>query len=116
MLKSEAVSYRLSIGEVGNLASKARDRDQEVAPTAKAFGNFDQEVVNPTAKAGSRPGGRSYSEGRDRDQEVAPTAKAGIATRRSLLQRSRDRDQGGRSYTRRPGSRPGGRSYSEARD
>ena len=35
MLKSEAVSYRLSIGEVGNLASEARDRDQEVAPTAK---------------------------------------------------------------------------------
>ena len=35
MLKSEAVNYRLSIGEVGNLASKARDSDQEVAPTAK---------------------------------------------------------------------------------
>ena len=49
MLKSEAVSYRLSIGEVGNLASEARDRDPG--------------------------GGRSYSEARDRDQEVAPTAK-----------------------------------------
>ena len=112
MLKSEAVSYRLSIGEVGNLASKGRDRDQEVAPTAKAgiatrrsllqrrIRDRDQEVA-PTAKAGiatrrsllqrrpgSRPGSRSYSEGRDRDQEVAPTAKAGIATRRSLLQQN----------------------------
>ena len=92
MLKSEAVSYRLSIGEVGNLASEGRDRDQEVAPTAKA---------GIATRSEGRD--RSYSEGRDRDQEVAPTAKAGIATRRSLLQR-------------RPGSRPGSRSYSEARD
>ena len=101
MLKSEAVSYRLSIGEVGNLASKGRDRDQEVAPTAKAGIATRRSLLQ--RRPGSRPGGRSYSEGRDRDQEVAPTAKAGIATRRSLLQR-------------RPGSRPGSRSYSEGRD
>ena len=111
MLKSEAVSYRLSIGEVGNLASEARDSDQEGRSYSEAR-DRDQEVA-PTAKPGiatrrsllqrspgSRPGGRSYSEARDRDQEVAPTAKPGIATRKSLLQRS-------------PGSRPGGRSYSK---
>ncbi len=101
MLKSEAVSYRLSIGEVGNLASKARDSDQEVAPTAKPGIATRRSLLQRSP--GSRPGGRSYSEARDRDQEVAPTAKPGIATRKSLLQRS-------------PGSRPGSRSYSEARD
>ena len=73
MLKSEAVSYRLSIGEVGNLASEARDRDQEVAPTAKPGIATRRSLLQRSP--GSRPGGRSYSEARDRDQEVAPTAK-----------------------------------------
>ena len=66
MLKSEAVSYRLSIGEVGNLASEARDRDQEVAPTAKPGSRPGSRSYR---RPGSRPGSRSYSE-----------ARAGIAT------------------------------------
>ena len=33
--KHSVVSYRLSVGEVGNLASEARCLDPEVAPTAK---------------------------------------------------------------------------------
>ena len=84
MLKSEAVSYRLSIGEVGNLASEARDRDQEVAPTAKPGIATRRSLLQRSP--GSRPGGRSYSEG------SRPGGRSYSKTRKSLLQEARDRE------------------------